>query len=154
MGSEQSQQQQGAPGPSGVPNRPARLQRGMTLATTGVSGHPHDTSPPGVADSRPISPPMSVCSDSDLPYISYTDRPIGGDSPKLKNKGPNAGRGVMRPSTSVTDKNQQSIKSKIRPSSTAHNIVVVKAASEKAGLDKDEDIVRLQVSGVILLFIE
>ena len=32
-------------------------------------------------DGRPTSPPMSVCSDSDLPYISYTDRPIGGKNP-------------------------------------------------------------------------
>jgi BLOC-1 related complex subunit 5 len=59
-----------------------RLQRGYTIAAPTTSDSLNnsqlvDTSPPPF-DSRPVSPPMSVCSDSDLPYISYTDKPIGG----------------------------------------------------------------------------
>lgn len=53
----------------------ARLQRGNTIA---VSGQSDGAASPQQSDSRPASPPMSVCSDSDLPYISYTDKPIGG----------------------------------------------------------------------------
>lgn len=61
----------------------ARLQRGYTIAAPTTSDSLNnsqlvDTSPPP-QDSRPVSPPMSVCSDSDLPYISYTDKPIGGN---------------------------------------------------------------------------
>lgn len=98
MGSEQSQQASAAAGsthstPQRLNQRPAsiatsdsvRLQRGYTISglpTTSdnlnnsqlVDGSP--TAP--LLDSRPTSPPMSVCSDSDLPYISYTDKPIGG----------------------------------------------------------------------------
>ncbi|KAL9695522.1 hypothetical protein quinque_014807 [Culex quinquefasciatus] len=36
-------------------------------------------------DSRPVSPRWASAQSSDLPYISYTDKPIG-DSPKLRNK--------------------------------------------------------------------
>lgn len=108
MGSEQSQQSTpgtrpashastpGAQRRSGSIHQPhpaprpfttgSRFQRGNTIA---VSGQAHDqdssTSTSGPqsplifrTDSRPVSPPMSVCSDSDLPYISYTDKPIGG----------------------------------------------------------------------------
>ncbi len=97
MGSEQSQPQQGSQsvnqsqshnnsvqGTPKFPPRPmsvdaARLQRGYTIASTSDSMNNTqltDTSP--VTDSRPVSPPMSVCSDTDLPYISYTNNPIGG----------------------------------------------------------------------------
>lgn len=59
-----------------------RLQRGNTIAVTGRRmSSPHEEMPATLTSgvgSRPVSPPMSVCSDSDLPYISYTDRPIGG----------------------------------------------------------------------------
>lgn len=57
-----------------------RLERGYTIATASDSlnnSQLADISPPPI-ESRPTSPPMSVCSDSDLPYISYTDKPIGG----------------------------------------------------------------------------
>lgn len=70
--------------PFGVHNRPmsataARLQRGNTIAVSGQSdGGGGGASSSQQSDSRPASPPMSVCSDSDLPYISYTDKPIGG----------------------------------------------------------------------------
>lgn len=56
----------------------SRLQRGNTISVTGQT-HYDDGSPSSFhAESRPVSPPISVCSDSDLPYISYTDKPIGG----------------------------------------------------------------------------
>lgn len=93
MGSEQSQQAAGSSSQTNSINttprfnqRPAstdaaRLQRGYTIAAPTSDGLNNsqlvDTSPPPL-DSRPVSPPMSVCSDSDLPYISYTDKPIGG----------------------------------------------------------------------------
>lgn len=58
-----------------------RLQRGYTIAAPTSDSLSNsqlvDISPPPL-DSRPASPPMSVCSDSDLPYISYTNNPIGG----------------------------------------------------------------------------
>jgi BLOC-1 related complex subunit 5 len=90
MGSEQSQPG-GASHSSSVNTTPrmrpvstdaGRLQRGYTIAAPTSDSLNNsqlvDTSPPPL-DSRPVSPPMSVCSDSDLPYISYTDKPIGGN---------------------------------------------------------------------------
>lgn len=97
MGSEQSQhasnssqarQQQSQQGSVNTTPRFAqrpvstagRLERGYTIATASDSlnnSQLADISPTPI-ESRPISPPMSVCSDSDLPYISYTDKPIGG----------------------------------------------------------------------------
>lgn len=89
MGSEQSQHANFG-GPNNAPRRInnggnsniIRLQRGNTIA---VSSDHNISSPQEEAgcsarnsDSRPVSPPISVCSDSDLPYISYTDKPIGG----------------------------------------------------------------------------
>lgn len=92
MGSEQSQHQPTAGQPPNIPGRqirpnpnyPQRLQRGNTIATPQRSIQGNDEQ--GVnspSDSRPVSPPMSICSDSDLPYISYTDKPIGGENLKL-----------------------------------------------------------------------
>lgn len=93
MGSEQSQQaaassQTNSPGAQRFNQRPAssdaaRLQRGYTIAAPTSDSMLNnsqlvDSSPPPL-DSRPVSPPMSICSDSDLPYISYTDKPIGGE---------------------------------------------------------------------------
>lgn len=63
-----------------------RLQRGYTIAAPSDSlnnSQLMDTSPPPL-DSRPVSPPMSVCSDSDLPYVSYTCKPIGGEINSIK----------------------------------------------------------------------
>ena len=102
MGSEQSQPSPNGPATgtqsqhSSVHNTPkftqrpmsvdaARLQRANTLAAGSTSdamnnSHLSDSSPMTPNDSRPCSPPMSVCSDSELPpYISYTDKPIGGE---------------------------------------------------------------------------
>lgn len=88
MGSEQSQPAGASQSANTTPRfqRPvstdARLQRGYTIAAPTSDSLNNsqlvDTSPPPL-DSRPVSPPMSVCSDSDLPYISYTDKPIGGE---------------------------------------------------------------------------
>lgn len=88
MGSEQSQQassQHGSSSPR-FNQRPVsadgrmHLQRGYTVATSDNLNNSQlvDSSPPPLDSSRPTSPPMSVCSDSDLPYVSYTDKPIGG----------------------------------------------------------------------------
>lgn len=70
--------------PFGSYNRPmsattARLQRGNTIAVSGHTDGSFHSTVSVQTDSRPSSPPMSVCSDSDLPYISYTDKPIGGE---------------------------------------------------------------------------
>lgn len=82
MGSEQSHHQTDVQ--TSLSNQPrsvnaTRLQRGNTIAVTTVSKRHYDDSSSQSNDSRPVSPPISVCSDSDLPYISYTDRPIGGN---------------------------------------------------------------------------
>lgn len=87
MGSEQSQHAaQHAPRLNQRPvsadtGRLQQLQRGYTVATSDNLNNSQlvDSSPPPPLDSRPTSPPMSVCSDSELPYVSYTDKPIGGN---------------------------------------------------------------------------
>lgn len=81
MGSEQSAQssnpslggRQASLNQSSV--RSSNIRRQHTIANPGCDLHG------GEDDGRPgsISPGPSVCSDSDLPYISYTvNRPIGG----------------------------------------------------------------------------
>lgn len=80
MGSEQSQQANAAAA-NGRVNTQSRLQRGHTIAVSGRRlSSPNDDFAAGQAppDSRPVSPPISVCSDSDLPYVSYTDK-LGGE---------------------------------------------------------------------------
>ncbi|KAH8238237.1 hypothetical protein KR032_001352 [Drosophila birchii] len=103
-------------------------------------------SPGGSELSRPPSPPLSVC--SDLPYVSYTDRPIG-DSPKIRSKPAHmlqqssASRAAARKShpggftTAAKPK---------RPQSTAssHNIVIVRPGASDAGEDVDTDLARLR----------
>ncbi|KAH8276675.1 hypothetical protein KR044_008089 [Drosophila immigrans] len=97
--------------------------------------------------SRPPSPPLSVC--SDLPYVSYTDRPIG-DSPKIRNRpahmlqqSSSANRAAARKSHpgGITT----TIKPK-RPQSTAssHNIVIVKPGARDTHDDIDPDLTRLR----------
>ncbi|XP_060533257.1 BLOC-1-related complex subunit 5 [Cylas formicarius] len=84
-----------------------------------------------------VSPGLSVCSDVDLPYISYTvNRPIG-DSPKLANK-------QLIKSKSTTTRRLQS--SKPAPKSkNSRNIVVVREAETISNVtDKDPDVLRLQ----------
>lgn len=78
MGSEQSH----ALGDGSSPQRPKsgpQLQRGYTIASSAVIRDSQSVEgPSSTQSSRPVSPPMSICSDSDLPYISYTSKPIGG----------------------------------------------------------------------------
>ncbi|XP_053678300.1 BLOC-1-related complex subunit 5 [Anopheles nili] len=147
-----------------------KLQRGNTIAGTGTTpvggggallddGYSTSSATPSsayICDSRPVSPPMSVCSDSDLPYISYTDKPIG-DSPKLRNK-QQAKQAKARPNSAILMKQQQQQHHQLEgrggsrmggratsAGSTTHSIVVVKsAASRDVGIEKDDDIVRLQ----------
>lgn len=73
MGSEHSSQG-GEKGKEGGSKGYPQLRRGKTL--------PASASAPADGDDgeyRSVSPELSVCSDSDLPYISYTvNRPIGG----------------------------------------------------------------------------
>ncbi|RVE50635.1 hypothetical protein evm_004759 [Chilo suppressalis] len=126
MGSEQSsmpqkKQQQRAP----------PVRRGHTIAVTSHA----------VADGRRSIDPMasgnnspgaSVCSDSELPYISYTvDRPIG-DSPKASAKN-------QRTDKKPLQRRQLSLQA--RKSKRARDIVVVAHAS---GMALDEDARRLQ----------
>lgn len=76
MGSEQSSQTNA----QNRSNNAGRLQRGHTIAITGRRlSSPNDEAASSYlpSDSRPVSPPISVCSDSDLPYVSYTDK-LGG----------------------------------------------------------------------------
>lgn len=74
------------------------------------------------------------------------------DSPKLRNKGQLSKN--VRPNSvimagSSSSKQSGPFKAKTRPST--HNIVVVKEAAKQESLDKDPDIVRLQVSSILLL---
>uniref|UniRef100_A0A182S7G5 Uncharacterized protein n=1 Tax=Anopheles maculatus TaxID=74869 RepID=A0A182S7G5_9DIPT len=139
-----------------------KLQRGNTIAVTGTTpsggggmlddGYSTSSVTPSsayICDSRPVSPPMSVCSDSDLPYISYTDKPIG-DSPKLRNKQqskqaktrPNSAIIMSRTSQQQHHHYQQHLTQNlegrgggrgVRPATAttggAHSIVVVKSAA-------------------------
>lgn len=72
MGSEQSSQPNQA---SQARSRTGQLRRGKSVPEQKRSDQENlDGSRPGS-----ISPGPSICSDSDLPYISYTvNRPIGG----------------------------------------------------------------------------
>ncbi|XP_030386600.1 BLOC-1-related complex subunit 5 [Scaptodrosophila lebanonensis] len=104
-----------------------------------------DTASPTSSElSRPPSPPLSVC--SDLPYVSYTDRPIG-DSPKIRNKPhmlqqSSANRAAVRKSHPG---GLASVKPK-RPQSTAssHSIVIVKPGARDTHDDIDPDLARLR----------
>ncbi|KAF7274876.1 BLOC-1 related complex subunit 5 [Rhynchophorus ferrugineus] len=109
----------------------SNFRRQHTIATAGVSMG--DSS--ALEDNgRPTSPGPSICSDTDLPYISYTvNRPIG-DSPKLANK-------QLIKSKSMTRRTQSAKQSK---SKSTHNIVVVRGAETNKETDKDPDVLRLQ----------
>lgn len=76
MGSEHSTQniaRQASLNHEGPSKQAANVKRQYTIANPGSNNE--------IQDNRPgsISPGPSVCSDTDLPYISYTvNRPIGG----------------------------------------------------------------------------
>ncbi|CAH0564496.1 unnamed protein product [Brassicogethes aeneus] len=109
------------------------IKRQNTIANPGVSVTAEDIYGEN-GRSGSISPGPSVCSDVDLPYISYTvNRPIG-DSPKMTNSKP-------IPKAKNTNRIQIQQKSKIK---SAHNIVVVRGAKNDKDTEKDPDVVCLQ----------
>ncbi|KAL1140145.1 hypothetical protein AAG570_000077 [Ranatra chinensis] len=140
MGSEQSNQ--GGEGTLAKDSRslsraPGQLRRGKSVPEpkrAHQDDNPLDGSRPGSC-----SPGLSVCSDSDLPYISYTvNRPIG-DSPKMPAKGGQLIRGK-----SVGTGARKGPFHKLPGIRSAHNIVVVKSAAKEETTEKDPDILRLQ----------
>ncbi|CAL1674188.1 unnamed protein product [Lasius platythorax] len=141
MGSEQSSQS-GNQGTNSGRARTSQLRRGKSVPSR--ERMPEDTPP------RCISPGASICSDSDLPYISYTvNRPIG-DSPKMTNKqsqlyrGKSIGAGeISRRKNSLSTINHRHTKTNTSDNKI-HNIVVVKPAQADPTADKDPDLVKLQ----------
>ncbi|KAI8035541.1 BLOC-1-related complex subunit 5 [Drosophila gunungcola] len=131
----------GVPG-AGVPGAPGPAS--IVIASKQIIAEA--ASPGGSELSRPPSPPLSVC--SDLPYVSYTDRPIG-DSPKIRSKPAHmlhqssASRAAAR--KSHPGGFTSAVKPK-RPQSTAssHNIVIVRPGASDAGEDVDLDLARLR----------
>ncbi|XP_058796542.1 BLOC-1-related complex subunit 5 [Phymastichus coffea] len=90
---------------------------------------------------RCISPGPSICSDSDLPYISYTvNRPIG-DSPKMTNKQSSQ---LHRGKSLGSQEAKRKFSQKKSASDKIHDIVVVKAAASDPSTDKDPDLIKLQ----------
>lgn len=138
--SGQQRQQQQQQLPAGAGNGPASI----VIASKQIIS---DTASPTSSElSRPPSPPLSVC--SDLPYVSYTDRPIG-DSPKIRNRPAH----MLQQSSASRSANRKShpgglpsvVKPK-RPQSTAssHNIVIVKPGARDTHDDIDPDLHRLR----------
>ncbi|XP_017888128.1 BLOC-1-related complex subunit 5 [Ceratina calcarata] len=133
MGSEQSSQG-GAHGNTSR-SRNIPLRRGKSVPNR--ERVPEDTPP------RCISPGASICSDSDLPYISYTvNRPIG-DSPKMTNKQSQLYRGKSLGAQDIS-RRKNSLGSRKTTSNKVHDIVVVKPATADPTTDKDPDLVKLQ----------
>lgn len=137
MGSEQSSQS-GAQNANANRARTAPLRRGKSVPSR--ERLPEDTPP------RCISPGASICSDSDLPYISYTvNRPIG-DSPKMTNKQSQLYRGKSLGAQDISRRKNSLGASSHRKTTSdkIHNIVVVKPAIADPTADKDPDLVKLQ----------
>ncbi|CAH1402719.1 unnamed protein product [Nezara viridula] len=133
MGSEQSTE--AAPQKS-KGSRIGQLKRGKSVPEQNRQEQEIETSRPGSC-----SPGLSVCSDSELPYISYTvNRPIG-DSPKHPAK-----QGHLLRGKSLGANISPSRKSTLRktPLSRVHNVVVVKPAAKEESTEKDPEILRLQ----------
>lgn len=129
MGSEQSSQGNGQFG-----QKPVRSQLRRGKSVPNRDRVPDETPP------RCTSPGPSICSDSDLPYISYTvNRPIG-DSPKMKQLYREKSFG----SQAMTKRKASLVSSYKNPANDRlHNIVVVKPATAKPGADKDPDLMKL-----------
>ncbi|KAJ8966784.1 hypothetical protein NQ317_006429 [Molorchus minor] len=106
--------------------RQLNIRRQHTIANSSGSDLTDNENRPGS-----ISPGPSVCSDIDLPYISYTvNRPIG-DSPKLTNK-------QLIKNKSIGRRAPQSKQNKSK-GSTIHNIVVVRGGNTNSmGIEKDQ----------------
>lgn len=163
MGSEQSSQQN-VGSKSGRSHLPSQLKRGKTVPGPSSQEDEEDNERNGS-----ISPGPSVCSDSDLPYISYTvNRPIGGnyknnfniywnlfstlnssviDSPKLSSKPSGAlqrGKSLGSTNSSPTRRKFSATRKSTTTKSTGHDIVVVKPAKEPDSQDKDPYLLKLQ----------
>ncbi|XP_075231186.1 BLOC-1 related complex subunit 5 [Lycorma delicatula] len=146
MGSEQSTQNTDSA--QGRTSRTGQLRRGKSVPEQKRSdAETVDASRPGS-----ISPGPSICSDSDLPYISYTvNRPIG-DSPKPSKQTSHLTRGKSLGTASSLLSSPGGKRSLLRKqsssriqSSTGHNIVVVnKPTTPQDSSDKDADILKLQ----------
>ncbi|EEB18992.1 hypothetical protein Phum_PHUM544550 [Pediculus humanus corporis] len=96
---------------------------------------------------RSSSPGLSVCSDSDLPYISYTvNRPIGVDSPKISSKPSSFHREKSFGSVNYSSSKRKFENSrKVTESlSKSGNIIVVKAPKEPECKEKDLFLLKLQ----------
>lgn len=136
MGSEQSSQVDASG--RGAISKSAPLRRGKSVPNRESISSAADTPP------RCISPGPSICSDSDLPYISYTvNRPIG-DSPKMTNK-----QLQQQQSQLLRGKSLGSVEAKRKfgqkkNNDKIHDIVVVKAATSDPTTDKDPDLVKLK----------
>lgn len=146
MGSEHSTQNNDSA--QGRTPRTGQLRRGKSVPEQKRSDVENvDVSRPGS-----ISPGPSVCSDSDLPYISYTvNRPIG-DSPKPSKQTSHLTRGKSLGTSSSILSSSGGKRPLLRKqsstrvqSNTGHNIVVVnKPTSPQDCADKDADILKLQ----------
>ena len=133
MGSEQSSQNIDSRGTGRFRSGP--LRRGKSVPNR--ESIPDDDSP-----SRCTSPGPSVCSDSDLPYISFTvNRPIG-DSPKITKQSQFL-RGKSLGSQEAT-RRKLSTSLEQKKSNRIHDIVVVKAAALDSPTDKDPDLLKLK----------
>lgn len=111
------------------------LRRGKSVPNR--ESIPDDTPP------RCVSPGPSICSDSDIPYISYTvNRPIG-DSPKMTNKQSQLYRGKSLGSNQESAR-RKSLGHRKSTSDKVHDIVVVKAAAADPTADRDPDLVKLK----------
>ncbi|KAJ8706202.1 hypothetical protein PYW08_010828 [Mythimna loreyi] len=127
MGSEQSTLP-----PKKQAQRAPPVRRGHTIAVPNSSEPSRSTDLPASGNN---SPGTSVCSDSELPYISYTvDRPIG-DSPKTSAKstrGPDNKKSILQ---------RRQLSLQARKSKRTRDIVVVKQPTDEL---LDEHIQRLQ----------
>ncbi|XP_019875653.1 BLOC-1-related complex subunit 5 [Aethina tumida] len=137
MGSEHSSfsnnpQRQGSLNTDSQGKQMGAIKRQHTIANPGSS---QDNLEENGENFRSISPGPSVCSDVDLPYISYTvNRPIG-DSPKMPTS-----KQLIKGKSS----NRRQIQSKQSKVKSSHNIVVVRGANNGQNTEKDPDVVRLQ----------
>ncbi|XP_060872939.1 BLOC-1-related complex subunit 5 [Metopolophium dirhodum] len=129
MGSEQSSQSNASESGSKNP----KLKRGKSVPESSWPRNSQDGQHSRAASTN-TSPGHSVCSDVDLPYISYmVNRPIG-DSPKKPS--------IMSRGRSMQVEPQRSVK-KAPKSTPKHNIVVVRAAVQE-NPDIDEDLFRMK----------
>lgn len=158
MGSEQSSQSNASESGSKNP----KLKRGKSVPESSWPRNNSQESQHSRAASANTSPGHSVCSDVDLPYVSYTvNRPIGGiiiiiiigrkrfvptlyffvvDSPKKPS--------IMNRGRSVQVSSQRSASAaakKIAKTTPKHNIVVVRAAVQE-NPNMDEDLFRMKVN--------